>query len=923
MDPNYLNPYGTLVQSNYSITNWQYSSGNVFGGGSQGTLLFGNVPANIQVDSLSTGSDRIRVIVQETGYGCFDTSNYISVRVGGPSAAFGVSQTACYRTPVLLTSYSTPDGSSIVSYRWSFGDGITQLDSLGTPITHLYAHPGTYFPSLTVTDAAGCSVSTPIDTITVTTGGPQANFSWNPTQVQPGTSTEFYNQTSGTYSSVLWHFSSDGAAYTAVDSLSRTYPATVIDTITLVAYGNQPGSCATDTLQKILRVAGVQASFVYAAAYIGATSCPPVQVNFNSETVGANQLTWNFGDGSSAENNPAPSHTYERPGTYYITLTATGGGGASMTVIDSFTIRAQVDTLSINSPRGCAPASLTFAAPGSRQAAYIWDFGDGTVTLNGDSSSSHKYGTPGIYHATLIVQDSLGCYTAIPLDSPVVIDTLHTQVLTAPAALCDSGAVLFQANIYSLSANEQRGSLSFQWASGTGNPTDTSSFPTPTFFYNQLGKYPATLTVRSALGCINQVTDTILVTRGSRGMITGPSDTCAGAVFSFQATDTTQGPLTWQWLFPNGKVYTTQQVQPVSLPAGQYTIRLVVGFMDCQDTTVANLRVRPLPVAAIDPADTIICRGASITLTAQGGVSYNWAPSPELSNGQSPKPMVAPLTTTRYVVTASDSIGCAAQDTALVQVAEPFPIEVPADTFLCRGDSIILPVTGAYTYRWIAGSPINDTQSAQPIVFPLVNTTYTVVGSDSAHCFSDTASVTIAVEPTPTMTVVPVPPFSGGSITLSVAGSPDISSWSWSPGTFLSCDNCQDPVATPTSSITYTITGQTAYGCQVSDTLSIQLFCKESNVQIPGAFSPNGDGVNDLFYPRGVGIREVTSFRIYGRWGNLVFERHHIPIGDTNNAWNGQVNGIDQPVGGYVYEIDVICDAGSGFSYRGTVMLMR
>jgi len=119
------------------------------------------------------------------------------------------------------------------------------------------------------------------------------------------------------------------------------------------------------------------------------------------------------------------------------------------------------------------------------------------------------------------------------------------------------------------------------------------------------------------------------------------------------------------------------------------------------------------------------------------------------------------------------------------------------------------------------------------------------------------------------------------------------------------------------------VTGKTEYGCSASDTVSIKLVCMDDGVRIPNAFTPNNDGMNDVFYPMGKGVRVISSWRIYGRWGNLVFERHDIQLDDPSNGWNGQVGGVDQPTGSYIYEMVLICDTGDVFTKKGTVLLER
>ena len=163
----------------------------------------------------------------------------------------------------------------------------------------------------------------------------------------------------------------------------------------------------------------------------------------------------------------------------------------------------------------------------------------------------------------------------------------------------------------------------------------------------------------------------------------------------------------------------------------------------------------------------------------------------------------------------------------------------------------------------------------------------------------------------------------GNSVTLQATGSADVATWQWSPDDYLNCGTCSSTDATPQASMVYTVTGKTQYGCAASDTVSIHLVCFEDRVAIPQAFTPNHDGFNDVFYPKGRGIKVVQSIRIYGRWGNLVYERHNVPLDDSGSGWDGTNGGVDQPTGGYIYEMVFVCETGDVFSKKGTVLLER
>ena len=99
--------------------------------------------------------------------------------------------------------------------------------------------------------------------------------------------------------------------------------------------------------------------------------------------------------------------------------------------------------------------------------------------------------------------------------------------------------------------------------------------------------------------------------------------------------------------------------------------------------------------------------------------------------------------------------------------------------------------------------------------------------------------------------------------------------------------------------------------------------CDKSQVFIPNSFTPNNDGQNDVFYPRGVGISLIKSFRIYNRWGELLFERTNIGINDVSSAWDGTYNNSSPRPDVYVYVIDAVCETGAAINLKGDVTIIR
>jgi gliding motility-associated-like protein len=145
----------------------------------------------------------------------------------------------------------------------------------------------------------------------------------------------------------------------------------------------------------------------------------------------------------------------------------------------------------------------------------------------------------------------------------------------------------------------------------------------------------------------------------------------------------------------------------------------------------------------------------------------------------------------------------------------------------------------------------------------------------------------------------------------------------WRSDSTLSCLDCFEPIARPTYTTVYYATGYSEFGCEATDSLTVRVRCNGDSVFIPNTFTPNGDGLNDYFFPRGKGIDHISSMRIFNRWGELVFERQNFPINDEKSGWDGSFKGRQLPPDVYMYSISTRCESGEPVSWKGDITLIR
>jgi gliding motility-associated-like protein len=202
---------------------------------------------------------------------------------------------------------------------------------------------------------------------------------------------------------------------------------------------------------------------------------------------------------------------------------------------------------------------------------------------------------------------------------------------------------------------------------------------------------------------------------------------------------------------------------------------------------------------------------------------------------------------------------------------------------------------------------------------------YTIrLTTENSFGCKDSTSKTFDVKPIPNI-VAPagLAIAVGSSINIPVVYSRDVITYNWSPATNLSCTDCPTPTANPKFTTTYRIKVIDINGCSNSKDIRIEVLCNNSNFFIPNTFSPNSDGVNDRFYPRGTGIERIQAMRIFNRWGELIYEKKNFSANDQSAAWDGTYKGKQADADTYVYMVDFICENAVILTYKGNITLIR
>jgi gliding motility-associated-like protein len=193
---------------------------------------------------------------------------------------------------------------------------------------------------------------------------------------------------------------------------------------------------------------------------------------------------------------------------------------------------------------------------------------------------------------------------------------------------------------------------------------------------------------------------------------------------------------------------------------------------------------------------------------------------------------------------------------------------------------------------------------------------YTVVVSNVFGC-TDTEYVEVFVFPDPIVTISdPVILFIGESTQL-FANAGIGSAYQWTPSTYLDDAFYYSPLCVPDSSIIYAVAITTSDGCKYYDSTEVVVLY-ETLLQIPNAFTPNGDGLNDLFQFVTRGPFDLELLQVFNRWGKMVFSTF-----DAERSWDGTVQGIPAEVGTYVYYLKGTDAVGAPVVQKGNLVLLR
>ena len=520
---------------------------------------------------------------------------------------------------------------------------------------------------------------------------------------------------------------------------------------------------------------------------------------------------------------------------------------------------------------------------------FLWTLGDGNTS--DQESLSYSFAESGIYEIQLVASASNGCLEPDSISVTLEVAVGPIVEVAEPAPICPGETVQLLAT----------GANSYSWVPAAGlNFTNVAN---PVFS----GTTTTVYTVTGITECGLSVA-TVTAVVGSADVSAGEDKTiCPGESVTLSAS----GGGTYQWIPVTGlndPTLATPLASPLANTAYAVTITTPDG---CEVVELVNVEVLPPAPSLSGNNNYVSCNMEPVFLEVTGADEYVWTPSEWLSNPSAGNTISNPPEDITYLVTGSNV--CGSDELEVTVTVNEFEISFTTDSIVCHNSPFQVHGTAASFYVWTPQDAFANPNAATTTAAIDQPTLMTLTGRDELGCISQFSQY---------IRLFPIAELrAGNDRVINFGDAIMLETFStfpivWDESAYLSCLNCNYPTAEPPVSTTFYANIESPDGCSVMDSVRVWV---RGNIYVPNAFTPDGDGTNDLFKAVGLDISQF-QMEIYDRWGNIVFKSE-----DINEGWNG--SNLDSEyyaaAGLYPYRIVAREHRGELFELQGHVLLIR
>lgn len=827
-----------------------------------------------------TGTYIITFVInkQVGGVGCSDTSRAI-VKIFPVLKSIFAFADFCADTAYSFVDQSYSTTSPLNGWHWNFGDGDTT--NLRTP-SHLFPHGGDYVVSLNATNTQGCN-DVYKDTVHVR-DLPVPNFT-APTLCLNDTATLQYTGSSG-ITNYYWDLNNGSTSSQPNPTIQYTTAGT--KTISLVAVTAE--GCR-DTIQKSLVVNPLPIVTVSPDVII----CPFTVAQLTAS--GGVSYAWSPSStlSDSTISNPVASPVVS-PTIYTVTVTDANGcknkDSIKTTLKPLPHIDAGLDTSVCLNP-GSFRDNVQLTATGG--VSYVWTPARGLSS----TTIANPISRPAVNTTYYVTgTDTNGCKLTDSV-TVFVLDPALNLIVDNSKQICAEDTTTL--NII------KQGSSIYTWTPTTGisNPNSNNPrfFPlTTTTYIFSVQNY-----------CYYKEDTATIIVKPLPNVTTEKIDSvCIGDT----ATLHVQGALTYHWT-ADPTLSDTTATDPLAYTLVTNTYYVTgTDANGCKKSDSVLLYVYPLPVTDVKPDTAYICLGQPVQLIASGGVDYVWQSNPTLSALNISNPIATPTDTTVYYVRVYNIHQCHSDDSIQIDVQLPVKaIAQPDSADVCEGSVVQLSASGGFYYSWFPTQWLSNPSTSNPSSKPQSSIVYYVRVSND--CFSDTAAVNVIIRPLPTVNAGTDTTIYRNTAAI-LQGVSDASKVWWYPGDQLESPLLLTTRATPLYTTMFRLYAISDYGCTNVDSVVVTVE-PYTIILMPTGFSPNGDGLNDLFrISRYLNIAKLEEFAVFNRWGEKVFTTDNL-----NDGWDGTYKNAAQPMATYTWYVKAKTYDNEDVLKSGNITLVR
>ncbi len=885
---------------------------------------FGNGTTSNQANPLITfpnaGTFKVRLIAIYEQY-AVDVTKTITVN---PSITASINYDRGYICKPGVINFTGSSDGNIGLYTWDFGDGSGSVTTSSKNIVHNYLSFGDFGITVKATDVTGCfaiaNTSIKVQK-TIIQGSLSPISGCIPANVSFTSSVDIPANSS--VANYAWNFN-DGSptVSTTTNTTNHTYTVTGKYSPSVIITTNE--GCTNSFIFDSVAFGTPPVNLIaYAANTI---ICGSENAVLFSKAPKANSYYWDFGDGTNATvKDTTTQHKFGTLGIKNITVTPLFNECKGLS--KSFQIKVIGVIANYTNSNTCSDKK-TFSFINKSQgnlSTISWNFGDGSPLVD-SSNVTHTFPSSGSFVTSLAITDNItGC-------SDLYSETIYTanpELVNPDLAICKNSKTN-----YTILNNYANPLALYTW-DVLGDKVGPVNSPSISPIGNTFGYFNDMVVIDNGpqyCPDTSKLNHTILV-RGPIINFNAPDTICFNSPYNVSNISKPFIPADiirlWNWNFGSpGANDVNYQPQPYKFnSAGQYNVKLIgIDKNGCKDSIVKIVTVKPSPFLLVVPGFDTLCLGQTAKLIAFHNDPITWSPATLVSCNDCDTVIANPTSTTIFYVTATNNLSCSSTDSVSVKVYHPFTATAaPADAYICPNESVqlnVLPLNKKIL--WSPAAQLSSQNNYDPTASPFQTTTYTATLTDSAGCFTSKADIVVHVKRAPTVDAGPDKTYPYNSnYTLTPIYSNNISFYNWTPANFLSCSNCAFPDGVATLTTKYLIQVVSDSGCIAKDSVKIFVDCKNANILMPNAFTPNSDGRNDYYFPLTRGIKTILKFFIYNRDGKLVYQANNFPPNNKSFGWDGKLKGIDQSTSVFVYYVEALCDVGEKLSAKGSVVLIR